>query len=148
MIYLKRKVLYPAKRGEGHAEECARAFDEYRRHLLSIKSRLPESAWRLACLSFHDADVQSVAQPSKREVVIRLDGPGYDFERGTWTKGRFTTLSFFGVKKAWVPHTIVGDAWLYEEMNLSDIAAFDYQVLLWKDEIRIQADDVEILPDG
>ncbi len=43
-----------------------------------------------------------------------------------------------------MPTTIVGDAWLYEEVNLSDIARFDYQAMLANDEIRIQADDVEI----
>lgn len=35
-------------------------------------------------------------------------------------------------------------SWLYEEMHLSDVAGFDYQVLLGKDEIRIQANDVKI----
>jgi len=33
---------------------------------------------------------------------------------------------------------------LYEEVNLSDFAAFDYQALLANDEIRIQADEVQI----
>jgi hypothetical protein len=30
-------------------------------------------------------------------------------------------------------------------MNLSDIAGFDYQAMLANDEIRIQADDVEVI---
>jgi hypothetical protein len=43
-----------------------------------------------------------------------------------------------------VPPSIVADFWLYEEFHLSDLAAFDYQVLMAKDEIRIQANEVDI----
>ena len=147
MLFFKRKLLYPPKMAErADADKLHRAYVQ---HLQSIKSKLPESAWKLAALKFHDAHVVSVSQPKKRELTIILDG-GYagtpwDFMNDRLLSGRYTTLSFFGVKKAWVPATIVGDAWLYEEVNLSDIAGFDYQAVLASDEIRIQADDVEIL---
>jgi len=121
---------------------------EYVAHLQAIRSRLPEGAWKLACHMFHDARVVSVSRPAKRELVIMLDGAywgcGYDFMNDRLLGGRFTRLHFSGVKKDWVPDTIAGDDWLHEEMDLSEIAAFDYQVLLGKDEIRIQADDVTL----
>ena len=141
MLFFKRKLM--AEKGDAN-----RLHKAYVQHLKSIKSKLPESAWRLAALKFHDARVVSVSQPTKRELTITLDG-GYcgrpwDFINDRLLSGRCTTLSFLGVKKAWVPTTIVGDAWLYEEVNLSDVARFDYQAMLANDEIRIQADDVEI----
>ncbi|HEX7297298.1 MAG TPA: DUF4085 family protein [Pyrinomonadaceae bacterium] len=146
MLFFKRKSLYPAKMAE--RADADKLHKAYVQHLHSIKSQLPESAWKLAALKFHDAVVVSVSQPKKRELTITLDG-GYsgspwDFMSDRLLNGRYTTLSFFGVKQVWVPPTIVRDWWLYEEVNLSDIAAFDYQAMLANDEIRIQADDVVI----
>lgn len=145
MRFFKRKLLYPAKR----AKDLPHPFDElhkaYVQHLKAIKPKLPEAAWKLACFSFHDARVVEVQRPSKQLLSITLDGVwGYDFINKQPLKERYVTLEFLGVKKAWVPDTIPGDIWLYEEINLSDVARFDYQVLLAKDEIRIQADDVKI----
>lgn len=148
MHYFKRKLLYPAKRNKHETGTLDKLRQSYMQHLFSIKLKLPEGAWKLAYLSFHDARVLSVAQPTRRELVITLDGVywgcGFDFIRDKMLGGRFTTLSFSDLKKAWVPQTIIGDDWLYEEMHLSDVAAFDYQALLWKDEIRIQADEVDV----
>jgi uncharacterized protein DUF4085 len=147
MHFFKRKLLYPPnnKKPDTNVKDLHNA---YREHLRSIKSRLPEGAWKLASHSFHDARVVSVARPAKRQLIIILDGAywgcGYDFINEQLLGGRFTRLHFSGVKKDWAPDTIVGDDWLNEEMGLSEIAQFDYQVLLWKDEIRIQADDVHI----
>jgi|GEM_PF-3258284 len=145
MHFFKRKLLYPPNNKKPDTKGL---HDAYREHLRSIKSKLPEGAWKLACHSFHDARVVSVSRPTKRELVIILDGGysgcGYDFINEQLLDGRFTRLHFSGVKKDWAPDTIVGDDWLYEEMTLSEIAGFDYQALLWKDEIRIQADDVHI----
>ena len=146
MLFFKRKLLYPPKMAQrADADNLHKAYIE---HLKTIKKSLPENAWKLAGLMFHDAKVLKVNQPNKRELTIALDGgywgSGYDFFNDRQLNGRYTDLSFFGVKKAWVPATIVGDWWLYEELNLSDIANFDYQAMLANDEIRIQADDVEI----
>ena len=146
MLFFKRKSLYPPKQAE--RRDVDKLHNQYVQHLKSIKTELPENAWKLAGLMFHDAKVLKVHQPKKRELTITLDGgywgSGYDFFNDRPLNGRYTDLSFFGVKKAWVPATIVGDWWLHEEMNLSDIARFDYQAMLANDEIRIQADDVEI----
>lgn len=146
MLFFKRKLLYPSKPAErADFEKLHRA---YLQHLKSIKAKVPENAWKLGTLTFHDAFVLLVSQPSKRELTITLEGGylgcGYDVVNQQPLNGRYTDLAFYGVKKAWVPNTIVRDVWLYEEVNLSDIAAFDYQALLANDEIRIQADDVHI----
>jgi len=148
MLFFKRKLLYPAKRLPGVAHPFDELHKAYLRHLRAIKRKLPDAAWDLACLTFHDARVLSVNKPSRRELNITLEGgyggSGYDFVHERLLGGRFTTLSFYGAKQSWVPETIVGDVWLYEEVNLSDRAQFDYQALLGNDEIRIQAHDVEI----
>lgn len=151
MIYFKRKAAYPHKRTEETRKAWDKLWKEYESHLKSLRRSLSKNAWLLANLSFHDATVKALEIPSKREVVITLYGgwvPEFREHYGmipkAYLKGNTHKLSFTGVKKAWVPYTIVGDVWLYEEMHLSDIAAFDYQVMLWKDEIRIQAKDVRI----
>ena len=118
------------------------AWKDYEAYVRSILSALPESARGLAAISFHNTRVRSVNHLSKKAVEIVLVAEGFNFlekkylERGTYT------LSFSGVKKAWVPYAAVGSWWVEAEMRLSDIAAFDYQVRLSRDEIRVWADDV------
>jgi len=119
-----------------------KAWKEYQAYLRSIRKSLPENARLLSSLSFHDGKITAVKHISKKALEIVLETGPYDFLEKKWMEyGRYT-LSFSGVKKAWVPYTIVGDIWLTEEMCLSEVAAFDYQVQLVKDEIRVQADDV------
>ena len=119
-----------------------KAWKQYQAHLLSIRNSLPENARALSALSFHDAEIKSVKHLSKKAVEIVLEGGPYDFVEKKWLRYGTYTLSFSGVKKAWVPYTIAGGFWLHEEIHLSDIAAFDYQVQLAEDEIRVQADEV------
>jgi hypothetical protein len=118
------------------------AWRRYEAHLRSIRNTLPENARALSSLSFHDAEVKSVKHVSKKALEIVLEGGPYDFLEKKWLGYGSYTLSFSGVKKAWLPYTVVGDCWLHEEMHLSDVAAFDYQVQLAKGGLRIQADDV------
>lgn len=146
MIYFQRKVLFPERRGA--KVEWDKLFEADGRHLNTIRAKLSEDAWNLARLSFHDAKVKAVAAPVKNGVEIQLDGVAYDLLQRTWSKPQLITLSFSGVKKVWVPDTLVGDVWLYEEVHLSEMAAFDYQVLLHKDEIRVRTDRVEPLFEG
>ena len=147
MQFFKRKLMYPARYTEETSKETGRLFKEYSAHLKGIQDSLPAGARELAGFSFHDATIKQVKHVSKREIEIVVEGgPHSILTPEIWDYGEYT-LSFSGVKKAWVPYAIVGDIWLYEEMSLSDIAAFDYQVLLYKDEIRIQADDVRITHD-
>ena len=144
MIFFNRKLLYPAKPNKDSSKAFDNAFRTYKQHLESIRNELPDDAWKLACLSFHDTRVTSVTQPSKREIEISLSGPVYDLIRDGWMKGRTTRLHFYDARKIWVPQSIINDFWLYEEIHLSDIAAFDYQAMLSKDEIRVQANEVDI----
>jgi hypothetical protein len=118
------------------------AWKRYEAHLRSIGNSLPENARTLSSLSFHDAEIKSVKHVSREAVEIVLEGGPYDFLEKKWLEYGSYTLSFSGVKMAWLPYTVVGDHWLHEEIHLSDVAAFDYQVRLAKDEIRIQAGDV------
>jgi Protein of unknown function (DUF4085) len=144
MQFFKRKVMYPSRRTEETSKEIDKLFKEYAAHIKAVRDSLPEGARALFSFSFHDATIKEVRHISKQEVEIVIEGGGYDvLSKSSLEYGGYT-LSFSGVKKAWVPYTIVGDIWLYEEMHLSDVAAFDYQVLLDKDEIRIQADDVRL----
>jgi hypothetical protein len=145
MQFFKRKVMYPRRRTDETSRAINKLFKEYAAHIKTIRDDLPEGARALSSLSFHDAAIKEVKHVSKREVQILIEAGGYDsLSQKTLEYGGYT-LSFSGVKKAWVPYTIVGDTWLYEEMHLSDLSAFDYQVLLVKDEIRIQADDVRLI---
>jgi hypothetical protein len=156
VVYYKRPWLYPKKRRAETktAGNWDRLHAAYAKHMHSIRDSLPKSARLLANITFHDARVEQVKIPSKQEVLLRLS-------RG-WVASLFEdkeavipeeffkcagySLHFTGVKKAWVPYSIVGDIWLLEEMHLSDIAAFDYHVLLYRDEIRILANKVRLRP--
>lgn len=126
MIYFKRKAAYPHKRTDKRTEETRKVWDklwkEYEAHLKAISSSLSENAWLLANLSLHDATVKSLEIPSRREVVMTLYGAwvpqfreGYGMIPKEYLKGNKHKLSFTSVKKAWVPYSIVGDVWLYEE---------------------------------
>lgn len=118
------------------------AWKDYEAHLRSILNSLPVNARELAAISFHNTQVKSVNHLSKKAVEIVLEAEGYNFLEKKYLKRGTYTLSFSGVKKAWVPYTIVGGWWGDSEMHLSDIAEFDYRVRLARDGIRIQADDV------
>ena len=142
MQFFKRKIMYPHRRTEKTSKEIDALFKEYAAHIKTIRDSLPDGARALSSLSFHDATIKEVKHVSKKEIQILIESGGYDILSKRSLEYGGYTLSFFGVKKEWVPYTIVGETWLYEEMHLSDVAAFDYQVLLDKDEIRIQADDV------
>lgn len=136
--------MYPGRRTEETSKEINRLFEEYAAHVKAIRASLPEGARALCGISFHDATIKGVRHVSKKEVELAIEGGGYDIlSKNTLEYGGYT-LTFSGVEKAWVPYTIVGGTWLYEEMHVSDVAAFDYQVLLDGDEIRIRADDVRL----
>lgn len=141
MQFFKRKVMYPHRRTTETSRAIDKLFAEYASHLKKVRASLPEGARALADVTFHDATIKEVKHLSRKELQIVVEGGGYE----TLDYGEYI-LSFTGVKKAWVPYTIVGDTWLYAEMHLSGDNMFDYQVLLVKDEIRIQATDVRVIP--
>jgi hypothetical protein len=142
MEFFKRNIMYPRKRTAETSQEIDRRFAAYAAHIRSIRESLPAGARALSSWSFHDATIEQVQRVSKYEIDLVIESGGFDILSKTELEYGTYTLSFTGIKKAWVPDTIVHDTWLYEEMSLSDIAAFDYQVLLVNDEIRIQADEV------
>lgn len=142
MFYFKRNIMYPDKRTDETGKVIDRSFKEYEEHIRSIRDSLPETARSLLGISFHDAHIKAVTHISKKVIEVTLEGGGYDIIQKTNLKYGEYTLSFSGVKKAWIPYKVIGDVWLYEEMHLSNIAAFHYQALLYKDEISIEADRV------
>jgi Protein of unknown function (DUF4085) len=141
MQFFKRKVMYPHRRTSETSRAIDKQFAEYASHLKRIRDSLPEGARVLADNIFHDATIREVKQLSRTELQIVIEGGGH----GTLKYGEYI-LSFTGVRKGWVPHTIAGDTWLYHEIHLSDDSTFDFQVLLVKDEIRIQATGVQVIP--
>ncbi len=144
MQFFKRKVMYPSRRTDETSKGIDKLFREYAAHVKAIRDSLPEGARALSSISFHDATIKVVKHVSRKEVEIVIESGGYDILSNKTLEYGGYTLTFSGVKKAWLPYTVVGDTWLYEEMHLSDVAVFDYQVLLVNDEIRIQADDVRL----
>jgi len=139
MEFFKRKVMYP---GRGKLPDWKSIFSAYNKHLEKIKTKLPVDALKLAYLDFHDAEITRVVRSSKREVRIELKGLATNIKTGDLLTGEAFELVFKDAAMIWVPESVQGDIWLYEEMHLSDIAAFDYRVLFDKDEIRVQADKV------
>ena len=122
------------------------AWGQYEAHLRSIRDSLPGNARKLSSLSFHDSQIKAVAHLSKSAVEIMVEGSPFDFFEKKWLGRGTYTLSFSGAKKYWAPYTVVGAFWICEELRLSDIAAFDYEVRLSLNSsaasIRVQADDV------
>jgi hypothetical protein len=144
MQFFKRKVMYPRRRTNETSKGIDKLFRGYAAHIKTISDSLPEGARALSSISFHDATIKEVRHVSRKEVEIVIESGGYDILSKHHLEYGGYTLSFSGVKKAWVPYSIVGQIWLYEEMHLSDLGVFDYRVLLDKDEIKIQADDVRL----
>lgn len=142
MQFFKRKVMYPNRRTDETSKVIDKLFKDYAAHIKTMRDSLSQAARALSSLSFHDAAIKEVTHVSRKEVQISIEGGAYDILSQSMLEHGVYTLSFFGVRKAWVPYTIVGDTWLYGEMHSSDDGGFDYRVLLAEDEIRIQADDV------
>ena len=111
------------------ATDWKRLWKDYKVHLDSIRHRLSPAWQRLADEDFHDQEILSVQQPSKREFVMVLEA---------------ATLKFSGVRFVWIPKTAVSDRWVYWEVTPSDDGGVDLEVRLAHDEIRIIADEVEI----
>jgi hypothetical protein len=144
MHFFKRKAMYPRRRTDETKRVIDKLFKDYAAHVKTIRGSLAQGARALSSLSFHDATIKALRHVSRKEVQIVIEGGAYDIVSEKMLEYGAYTLSFIGVRKAWVPNAIVGDTWLYEEMHLSDDGGFDYQVLLVGDEIRIQADDVRL----
>jgi hypothetical protein len=53
-------------------------------------------------------------------------------------------LCFTGVRHVEGVTNLVGDEWLYEEVHLHAEGEFDYQVMFWRSDFRVVADDIEV----
>jgi len=115
------------------------SIKEYRKHYEKIKNELPEKVIDMnKNYNFHDARIGAV-KLCKGSLKIELEYiENY-------------CLTFIGVKSFEMPDQIIGDCWLYNELQLSEKGNFDLQVLLESKEgclilheLRIIADDVII----
>jgi len=119
-------------------------FEDYKRYYETIEKSLPESLVGLKkeC-NLHDCKIVSIAR-NDDEVKIELESGGFIGE------GLYT-VTFKDVKLIDMPFDILGNVWVYDEIHLSDLGKFDFQVLLDsmdgflnKRELRIVADDILI----
>lgn len=139
------RELYRAQQPDSGVpeDEARRAWmercEELRLHMEAIRPRLSEAARSLSETTFHDGVIQSASQPSPDEVVLSIDASD-----NPWgPRGRFE-LIFRGVRRVSDLTALVGDYWLYEEIDLHPQAAFVFSVLLGSSELEVVADDVEI----
>ena len=129
MEYFTRKACQTlnTERGRKQWEQLHR---EYQAHFVSIQTELAPPWQQLALDDFHDRVVLSVDRPARDEVVIELDE---------------TTLIFRGVSAASLPIAAVNDLWLHHEVHLGEESGATLLVLLATDELRISAEEVEII---
>ena len=109
----------------------------YEEHLDRLVDRIPLRAMDLARLHLHDARIVGMKR-SRHEVSMALDTIACAMDPVA------ATLHFLDVKERWVPATVVGSVWLYEEIDISPLGDFRLDVLLDKDEIMVAATDVRI----
>ena len=129
MEYFTRKACQAlnTERGRKQWEQLHR---DYQAHFVSIQPELSPAWQQLALEDFHDRVVVSVDRPTRDEVVIELDE---------------ATLVFRGVSAASLPAAAVNDLWLHHEVHLGEESGATLLVLLATDELRISAEEVEII---
>jgi hypothetical protein len=144
-------------------------LSKYGKHLDSIKPTLPKSMREFLKYSMHDGKVTSAKCESGDVVVLEMEGIGFwgprlrehgDLIESSMdafrNSGAFAvalpqigksrvTLIFRGVFLVEGIMEIVGDDWVDEEVHLSSSAGFDLQVLLEQTELRIVANDIELI---
>lgn len=118
------------------ANDWENACRKYKAEYESIKYKLPLSVQKIGNYAFHDDEILSVIKDTNNMIKIELQ--------------RYS-LRFENVRQFETTDDIVGDIWLYDEMHLSDIGSFDFQVLLRSPqgflklhEFRIISDDISI----
>lgn len=118
------------------ANDWETAFKMYKAEYEDIKHKLPLSMRELRNYAFHDDIVLSLKKDSNNMINIELQ--------------RYS-LKFINVREFETADDIIGDVWLFDEVHLSDIGNFDFQVLLYSPqgflilhEFRVIADDILI----
>lgn len=110
---------------------------EYQRMSAPVLASLPVGARTFfEAVEMHDAKFQSVSTEPNDTITMVFD------TTGSFLPGERFQVSFHGVKQADGLTGLEGDYWLYTEVHATDLAAFDLQVLCWKTEFRIIANDI------
>jgi hypothetical protein len=111
----------------------------YRKQFRSIQAKLPVSMRGFldeVCL--HDGWIESVRKLRGASWQLEVDGSN-GFDAMKWF-----CLTFSGVKEFHCSRDLIGDCWLYEEVDLHPKAAFEFRVLLEHSELRVVADEVRL----
>jgi len=139
------RQLYDAQQGDPDLPEVVQADKEwhavserYQCHIASLRPQLPNSMQQLCDTSLHDGVIESVSREGN-EIHLHIAGCG------CWGPGGPLELIFRGVKSAQGIEDITGAWWLYEEVHPSDVAAFEYHVLLDRSEFVVAADAVQLV---
>lgn len=141
MKYFTRK-LYQAMQDPLN-EEFDRKWEEtcaeYRKHKDSVIESLPVQAKILAGTTFHDGVVRDVSQSTGRTLELIVDA-----SHNPWgPRGVFKTR-FDGIRSVSDLAGLIGNVWLYEEIDVASEGAFEYRVLFDKSELLVVATSVTI----
>ena len=120
-------------------ELTERAGDQYARHWREIQHKIPTSAWLLDFLSFHDSyivNAEELDQDSIRLTVNATDNP--------WGPNGWFHLLFSGVVECQGLTDAIGDSIVYEEIDVHDVAGFEYRALLENSELRIACNEFDL----
>lgn len=118
-------------------DEVHAAYESYYN---SVKDKLPECILKICDEKLREARVIDIGMPKQGVLVIQIDT-------------RFTELSnkgidqilltFYGVKSIKTEGIIRLQAWQYSEVHISDVSAFELQILFEEGELAFLADEVE-----
>lgn len=139
MKYITRE-LYQAIQVPGPEvdQEWKKQCEARQRHIDSIFPSLPVGARYLAENTLHDGVIRAATR-SATEVILVVDAASNPWgPRGCYQITFRDVLSVSGLD------SIVGDEWLYEEIDLHADAAFQFNVLLVFSELEVVADAVDV----
>jgi len=115
------------------------ACEAYRARYQAIRMRLPTQMQRFSEETLHDGKVRTVDRRSPSELVLVVDA-----RQNPWGPRGIFRIRFTGVRLVEGTDNLVGDDWLYEEVDLHPDGGFDYRVMFWRSDFRIVADDVDV----
>jgi hypothetical protein len=144
MRFITRELYAALQAGSNIPEEqAAREWDErceaLRVHLESVLPKLPENAPKLTDGSFHDGVIQSASRPDSWVVELVIDA-----RAAAWGPRGVFQLKFYQVREVSGLHEMVGDIWLYSELDVHPEGGFELSVLLHRSEFRIAAGGIEL----
>ncbi len=144
MRFITRELYAAMQAGSSVPEEQAeREWDERREalrvHLQSVLPKLPENAPKLTDGSFHDGVIKSASRPESSVVELVIDA-----RAAAWGPRGVFQLKFDQVGGVSGLNEMVGDIWLYSELDVHPEGAFELSVLLRHSEFQITARTMEI----